>query len=133
MSLDEIGSRIKLAVKKRWWRRRKIWSVSNPVWVEKDNWKPPLAFEESGVEYKAVVSEAERYVSGEYTMLNIAFHEPLIDWHRDPQTGKRSALTFGLDIDYRDPELVGNVRNVWEKNRHHHLSVLALAYTLTKE
>ena len=43
-------------------------------------------------------------------------------WDRDPQSGRTAPLHFGPLIDYRDRELVGNARNIWELNRHQHLT-----------
>ena len=54
-----------------------------------------------------------------------------VDWHRDPQTGIRSPLIFGKDINYRDDSLVGNVKFVWELGRHQHLVPIAVAYAVT--
>lgn len=36
-------------------------------------------------------------------------------------------------MDYRDAALVGDYKYIWEKSRHHHTTVLALAYALTGE
>ncbi|MCU7845553.1 MAG: heparinase II/III family protein [Candidatus Thiodiazotropha sp. (ex Monitilora ramsayi)] len=54
-----------------------------------------------------------------------------IDWHRDPDTGIRAPMIFGKDIDYRDNELVGNCKTLWEVSRHKHLVPLALGYAVT--
>jgi hypothetical protein len=54
-----------------------------------------------------------------------------VDWHRDPQTGIRSPLVFGKDLDYRNDSLVGNVKFVWELGRHQHLVPIAVAYAAT--
>jgi len=55
------------------------------------------------------------------------------DWHRDETTGKTSPLGFSLDIDYRNAAVIGDAKVIWEKSRHHHLTVLAAAYALTKD
>jgi len=55
------------------------------------------------------------------------------DWHKDDLTGKSAPLSFSLDIDYRDADAIGNAKVIWEKSRHHHLTVLAAAYALTKD
>ena len=48
------------------------------------------------------------------------------DWFRDPVTGRRSDPDT-LRVPHRPPveEQVGNVKQVWELSRHHHLTVLA--------
>ena len=55
------------------------------------------------------------------------------DWHRDETTGKSAPLDFSLDIDYRDAAAIGNAKVIWEKSRHHHLTVLAAAYALSRD
>ncbi len=52
-------------------------------------------------------------------------------WNRDPKTGIEVPLTFGKLLDYRDPGLVGDVRYLWELNRHTHLITLAQAFVLS--
>ena len=54
------------------------------------------------------------------------------DWFRDPVTGRTApsdALCF--TVDQRDESLTGNVKQVWELSRHHHLTQLAAAYWVT--
>ena len=54
-------------------------------------------------------------------------------WNRDPKTGIEAPLAFGKLLDYRDPDLVGDIKYLWEPNRHLHLVTLAQAYALTGE
>jgi len=54
-----------------------------------------------------------------------------IDWNRDHKTGRPAPLRFSAGIDYRDPDVTGDCKFVWEPNRHHHLVVLARAYRAT--
>lgn len=119
---------------RKWkWRRRAEWSSPEPVIESADSWKlPDPAKTETGA-VAALCAEADRTLRGAYRMLNVDFSEPDLDWHLDPQTGVRAPATYALDIDYRDPVIAGNVKNIWEKNRHHHLSVLAAAYAVTKD
>ncbi|HVL37064.1 MAG TPA: heparinase, partial [Burkholderiales bacterium] len=46
-------------------------------------------------------------------------------WNRDPKTGIEAPLAFGKTLDYRDPDLVGDIKYLWEPNRHLHLVTLA--------
>jgi heparinase II/III-like protein len=55
------------------------------------------------------------------------------EWNRDPQSGKRAPLTFGKAINYRDASLVGNIKYLWEPNRHLELVTLAQAWHLSRE
>jgi len=52
-------------------------------------------------------------------------------WNRDPKTGIEAPLVFGKLLDYRDPDLVGDIKYLWEPNRHLHLVTLAQAYALS--
>ncbi len=132
MSPEEIVARGNLAIKKKNWQRRTHWVAPQPNLSDLDVWKLPTLTPENISEEQALLSEADRYLQGKYNLLNLFVEEPQIDWHLDPLTGKRSPLEFGPDLNYRDPFLAGNVKNIWEKNRHHHLTILALAYGLTK-
>ena len=57
------------------------------------------------------------------------------DWFLDPVTGRRAPaqqLAFGV-IHHRDEKETGNIKQVWEMSRHHHITVLAAAWWLTGE
>ena len=54
-------------------------------------------------------------------------------WNRDPKTGIEAPLAFGKTLDYRDADLVGDIKYLWEPNRHQHLVTLAQAFALTGE
>jgi hypothetical protein len=52
-------------------------------------------------------------------------------WNRDPLTGTDALLSFGKTLDYRDPSGVGNIKYLWEPNRHLEAVTLAQAWRLT--
>lgn len=133
MSLEEMVARAELTLKKKSWRQRESWVAPKPNILAKDTWVLPSLPQEAAWEREAILEEADRYLQGKYSLLNISFEESEIDWHRDPQTGKRAPVSFGPDLNYRDATVVGNVKNIWEKNRHHHLTVLSIAYALTQD
>ncbi|MEO8718020.1 MAG: alginate lyase family protein [Burkholderiales bacterium] len=54
-------------------------------------------------------------------------------WNQDPKTGIAAPLGFGKLLDYRNPRLVGDIKYLWEPNRHLHLVTLAQAYALDGE
>jgi len=54
-------------------------------------------------------------------------------WNRDPKTGIEAPRVFGKLLDYRDPDLVGDIKYLWEPNRHLQLVTLAQAYALSGE
>jgi hypothetical protein len=128
MSGAEMLAHAQLMVHRRRWRSRKDWRAPTPHAIPAHDGNLPTTLSR---EKNAVIAEAERYLRGDYCLLNLPFHESPMDWHRDPQTGRRAPLEFALDINYLDTALVGNIKFLWEKNRHHHLTVLALAYRLS--
>ena len=81
----------------------------------------------------ACVRAADRIVEGRYQLFalrDVALGTPP-RWNRDPKTGVEGPLRFGKLLDYRDPGLVGDIKYVWELNRHLHLVTLAHAYAVT--
>lgn len=80
-----------------------------------------------------LTTAAERILSGRYTFFDLVDCE-LGDppqWNRDPLTQRTSAGRRAAAIDYRDEREVGNIKYLWEPNRHLHLPVLAQAHALT--
>lgn len=55
------------------------------------------------------------------------------DWNRDPKTGIRVPLDFGKTLNYRDVTIVGDIKYLWEPNRHTELVTLAQAWHLTRD
>ena len=133
--MEEVWQRGRALLIKKYIKNRSFQKVVRPKLkkVDSDWWKSPLLSEDNCVEYKYLVNEAENYLLGNYTWLNIPQQESVINWHQDPQTSKSVPLEFGLEIDYRNFSSVGNVKNIWEKSRHHHLTVMSAAYALTKD
>src|SRR5215831_17653961 len=52
-------------------------------------------------------------------------------WNRCPKTGVEAPLAYGKQLDYRDASRVGDIKYLWEPNRHLQLVTLAQAYALT--
>ena len=81
------------------------------------------------------VAAAERIVEGWLDILalrSVDLGSPP-RWNRDPKSGIEVPLAFGKTLDYRDSGLVGDIKYVWEPNRHLHLVTLAQAFSLTRE
>jgi hypothetical protein len=81
----------------------------------------------------AAVAAADRVLAGTWTVFGVTRTDSADpDWFADPLTGRRApsdALAFA--VHHRDEALTGNVKQVWELSRHHHLTVLAAAWWLT--
>jgi hypothetical protein len=82
-----------------------------------------------------LLAHAEALLTGRAQFLGVA-REDLVapDWFADPRTGRRApAETFAFDVAYRDESRVGDIKQIWELSRHHHLTVLAAAWRLTRD
>ena len=81
------------------------------------------------------LAAAERIRHGELDILALhgvdLGHPPR--WNRDPKSGIQAPLTYGKTLDYRDPDIVGDIRYLWEPNRHLHFVTLAQAYAISRE
>jgi hypothetical protein len=95
-------------------------------------WVAPLP---QGFDAAPYVHAAERILHGRWDVLSLEDH--LLGfpprWHRDPKTGVEAPLAFGKAIDYRDARAVGDIKHLWEINRHLDLVTLAQAWHLTGE
>ena len=54
-------------------------------------------------------------------------------WNTDPKTGVVAPLRFGKELDYRNSAQVGDIKYLWEINRHLELVTLAQAWHLTRD
>lgn len=102
---------------------------------------PPPNFDRSSAQWVArepatdrlaYVSAADRLLAGRLRVFDIETTcAGVPDWNRDPRTGRRAPLGFGKTLNYRNETLVGDIKYLWEPNRHLHLVTLAQAYRLT--
>jgi len=80
-----------------------------------------------------LIATAERIVAGRYTFFDLEdvdLGNPP-QWNRDPLTHRTVEPRRALTLDYRDERVVGNIKYLWEQNRHLHLPTLAQAYVVT--
>jgi hypothetical protein len=59
------------------------------------------------------------------------FDEILDHWNRDPKTGITAPLSFGPSLNCQDHDLVGDIKYLWEPNRHLFLVPIAQAYQMS--
>jgi hypothetical protein len=83
----------------------------------------------------AVVAAADRVLAGRWAVFGVVRQDSADpDWFLDPVTGRRSPdQRFAFAVNHRDEAETGNVKQVWEMSRHHHLTVLAAAWWVTRE
>jgi hypothetical protein len=134
MTPAEIGHRVSRALA----IRAESWGISAPDPV------PPPGFTHAPshwinarakVTAARYLAAADRIAAGRFEVFalrGVVLGSPP-DWNRDPKTGVDAPLTFGKVLDYRDSRLVGDIRYLWELNRHSHLVTLAQAYALSGE
>jgi hypothetical protein len=80
------------------------------------------------------VATAEQILRGEFRLFgevhSLGFPPR---WNRDAKSGREGPLVFGKTLDYRDEELIGDIKYLWEPNRHLEVVTLAQAWRLTGE
>lgn len=93
-------------------------------------WAYPDAKEDEVQWYRTLIKQADQLVRHKFSFFNLKDHylgNP-IDWNRDHGSGKKAPMLFAPSIDYRDFQLTGDCKLVWEPSRHHQLVVLGRAY-----
>ncbi|OWA22568.1 heparinase [Streptomyces sp. CS159] len=81
---------------------------------------------------KRLVTEADRLMAGRaefFGVLRDDLADP--DWWHDPKTGRRAPEGYAFDVPYRDEDVTGDIKQIWEPSRHQYLTVLAAAYAVT--
>lgn len=90
--------------------------------------RPPAA-----ISRQEAVALAEELLAHRVSFFDLD-REPLGDpirWNYNYKYRRMSPMIYAPRINYRDERLVGDVKYIWELNRHQHLVLLAKAYHLT--
>jgi hypothetical protein len=134
MSVAELGYRMQQAAVARVGRRR----AGNPAPAPLPRTRvfclggtPQLAPPEAA----ALLAEAERILAGHVVLFAERSYDVGVPpaWNRDPETGVTGPSVFAADIAIANRDLVGDIKHVWELNRHLHLVRLAQAWGLSGE
>lgn len=84
-------------------------------------------------DHESYIRHADRILEGKLRIFALdpadIGHPP--EWNRDPLTGRVAPLAFGKTLNYRDAATVGDIKYLWEVNRHLQLVPLAQAYRIT--
>ncbi len=141
MSAGEVSRRAMVRARQQKWATRRVRQGSDappaaglaeelrsPVGVH------PVARDPVPARVRATVHTAgDRILSGDWPLLGVVrtdLAEP--DWFLDPVTGRQAPSdVLAFSINQRDESVTGNVKQVWELSRHHHLTQLAAAYWIT--
>ena len=133
MTPAEMGYRVMRAVQARAERSRL--GAERPV--------PPADLAYSGnpwikspnVKRELYVAAAERIADGwleVFALRDVQVGTPP-RWNRDPKSGIEAPLSFGKLLDTGNTDLVGDIKYLWQPNRHAQLVTLAQAYALTRK
>ncbi|MEB8338461.1 heparinase II/III family protein [Streptomyces endophyticus] len=81
---------------------------------------------------KRLIAEADRLMYGHAEFFGVV-RDDLVDpdWWHDPKTGRRAPFGYAFGVPYRDEDVVGDIKQIWEPSRHQYLTQLAAAYALT--
>ena len=95
----------------------------------------PWIHAEARVDAETYLAAADRIAAGRFDVFALRGAElgSPPRWNRDPKTGVEAPLSFGMLLDYRDFRRVGDVKYLWELNRHLHIVTLAQAYALGRD
>jgi hypothetical protein len=152
MSVSEVGWRISDQVRRyRWASRQVVPEASSESWVLPAGGRVPGRGGPGGKEefrsfpcgevLQSVPSEARRRViaaaevvlAGRWELLGAVRHDmedP--DWFFDPVTRRRAPqLDYCFKVNHRSEDVTGNVKQIWELSRMHHLTILATAFALS--
>ncbi|HEX5458873.1 MAG TPA: alginate lyase family protein [Steroidobacteraceae bacterium] len=131
MSAREVGFRLRRKVQTNIERAGLgLAQPSEPVGVCGHPWVLPLP---RGFETERYRQAADRILDGLFDVFaleNARLGFPP-RWNVDPKTGIAAPLEFGFALDYRDSSRVGDIKYLWEINRHLELVTLAQAWHLT--
>jgi hypothetical protein len=96
---------------------------------------PRFIHADVGIAPAPYVRRADEYLADKFSFFALEGcqlgHPP--QWNRDPLTGRVAPQQRAATLDYRDERLVGNIKYLWEPNRHLHLPTFAQAYALTQD
>jgi Heparinase II/III-like protein/Heparinase II/III N-terminus len=142
MSPQELSWRSDDALRKRAWRRRQVLTRDEeiralPRAAASARFRSPLpagAMEAVPADdAQRLLRTADEILAGRWDVLGVTRQDMAApDWFLDPLSGRRAPQTrYCFSVNHRDQAITGNVKQVWELSRHHHLTVLASAYALT--
>ncbi len=82
-----------------------------------------------------IVRKADDILGGRVDLLGLPglYVGTDIDWHREPVSGKSAPLKHWKQVSDLTTEEIGDLKVLWELNRHQHFFTLGLAYWLTDD
>jgi Heparinase II/III-like protein/Heparinase II/III N-terminus len=143
MSATEVVHRTLDAGRRRTWARRQVQpgdpaSLPGDTLAERAFASVLPAAASTGVDGEAaaaLIRAADTVLAGTWAVLGTTRTDSADpDWFFDPVTGRRAPdRRLAFRVHHRDETETGNIKQVWEMSRHHHLTVLAAAWWLTQD
>jgi Heparinase II/III-like protein/Heparinase II/III N-terminus len=144
MSAQEVVWRSTDVLRKRAWRGRQVPLASDkyPAKPKPENalgfaspLSPGALAAVPADDARRLLHTADEILAGRWEVLGVIRQDMVApDWFLDPLSGSRAPQAgYCFSINHRDQTVTGNVKQVWELSRHHHLTVLAGAYALTRD
>ncbi|MBI3229819.1 MAG: heparinase, partial [Burkholderiales bacterium] len=136
MGVGEITWRVQNALQKRVEKKGFMLAHKVPAMIAGARFgRPWLPVLPEGFELARYCAAADAIIAGKFKVFALPAAELGFppNWNRDPKTGKIAPLSFGKTLDYRDERIVGNIKYLWEPNRHYELVTLAQAWYLSRE
>jgi hypothetical protein len=137
MSPQEVLWRSSDVLRQRAWRLRRDGYRATPKLAQTPRFESALPAGALDLvpadEVRRLGRTADEILAGRWDVLGITRQDMVApDWFLDPLSGRRAPQAgYCFSINHRNQAVTGNVKQVWELSRHHHLTVLAGAYALT--
>jgi hypothetical protein len=143
MSAREVSWRSADALRKRAWRRKQVRPAAAGLFraplklAGAPRFLSPLPAGALDAvpadDAQRLLGAADEILAGRWEVLGVTRQDMVApDWFLDPLSGRRAPQAeYCFSVNHRDQAVTGNVKQVWELSRHHHLTILASAYALT--
>jgi len=134
MSLFEVIYRVETLIITKLQQKGYLVANNSPVLILNRNIDGKI-ISKANVKQDRYIQAGNDLLNGKITifpLVNNSYWEKL-NWNKDPKSGIEAPLTFGKSLDYRNSSLCGDIKYVWEPNRHMHLVTLAQSYCLTND
>ncbi|MGD0594893.1 MAG: alginate lyase family protein [Acidimicrobiales bacterium] len=143
MAPDELAWRVHDQLRQQTWRRRQVRPSSPPSrppgMLAVPRFCTPLRSgtrEALPAEVRAgLVAAADELLAGRWEILGVMRTDIVRpDWFFDPVTGLRAPQEkYAFSINHRSEAETGNVKQIWELSRLHHLTLLAAAWFASED
>jgi hypothetical protein len=132
MSFGEMAYRVKQTAAGQLQMRGLVTVAKTPP-VDATTAPDPWLSEPAGINVDNYLKAADLVVRGQIRLfaLKNASLGQTPNWNKEIKAGVEAPLAFGKKLDHRDQRLVGDIKYLWEPNRHLQLVTLAQAFRLT--